>query len=110
MSDAPTLADVGSTAWSVVLAVVPLAGLFLTFQWLFLRLPAREVSRILAGTLIASLLQAAREQTRAKVAAIEAKRNFWLASTDLSVAMLGGGIASQPDAVIATTSSGTNAE
>lgn len=55
MSDAPTLADVGSTAWSVVLAVVPLAGLFLTFQWLFLRLPAREVSRILAGTLIASL-------------------------------------------------------
>ena len=44
---------------------------------------------------------------RAKVAGIEAKRNFWLASTDLSVAMLGGGnIASEPDAVIAATSSG----
>src|SRR6476646_5499669 len=38
-----------------------------------------------------ALLQAAREQLRAKVTGIEAKRNFWLASTDLSVAMLGGG-------------------
>jgi outer membrane protein TolC len=58
-----------------------------------------------------ALLQAAREQLRAKVAGIDAKRNFWLASTDLSVAMLGGGaIASEPDAVIAATSSSTNAE
>ncbi|MFZ1071593.1 MAG: TolC family protein, partial [Methyloceanibacter sp.] len=58
-----------------------------------------------------ALLQAAREQLRAKVTGIEAKRNFWLASTDLSVAMLGGGnIASEPDAVIAATSSSTNAE
>jgi outer membrane protein TolC len=58
-----------------------------------------------------ALLQAAREQVRAKVAGIEARRNFWLASTDLSVAMLGGGgIASEPDAVIAATSSATNAE
>jgi hypothetical protein len=45
-----------------------------------------------------------------KVAGIEAKRNFWLASTDLSVAMLGGGGASEPDAVNAATSSLTNAE
>ena len=52
-----------------------------------------------------ALLQAAREQVSAKVAGIEAKRNFWLASTDLSVAMLGGGaLASDPDAVIAATS------
>jgi outer membrane protein TolC len=58
-----------------------------------------------------ALLQAAREQLRAKVTGIEAKRNFWLASTDLSVATLGGGnIASEPDAVIAATSSSTNAE
>src|SRR6476660_743374 len=58
-----------------------------------------------------ALLQAAREQLRAKVTGIEAKRNFWLASTDLSVAMLGGGaIASEPDAVIAATSRSTNAE
>ena len=36
------------------------------------------------------------------MASIEAKRNFWLASTDLSVAVLGGGsFASEPDAVIA---------
>jgi outer membrane protein TolC len=58
-----------------------------------------------------ALLQAAREQVRAKVAGIEAKRNFWLASTNLSVAMLGGGaLASDPDTVIAATSSGTTAE
>ncbi len=57
------------------------------------------------------LLETARARSRAKVASIEAKRNFWLASTDLSVAMLGGGTpASEPDAVIAATSGGTNAE
>jgi outer membrane protein TolC len=38
-----------------------------------------------------ALLEAARAKATAKVASIEAKRNFWLASTDLSVAMLGGG-------------------
>ena len=54
-----------------------------------------------------ALLEAARAQAKAKVASIEAKRNFWLASTDLSVAMLGGGnLASEPDAVIAATSGG----
>jgi outer membrane protein TolC len=59
-----------------------------------------------------ALLQAAREQVRAKVAGIEAKRNFWLAPTELIVAMLGGGpLASEPDAVIAATcSSSTTAE
>jgi outer membrane protein TolC len=57
------------------------------------------------------LLETARERARAKVAGIEAKRNFWLASTDLSVAMLGGRtLASEPDAVLAATSSGTNPE
>jgi outer membrane protein TolC len=57
------------------------------------------------------LLETARERSRARVAGIEAKRNFWLASTDLSVAMLGGGaLASDPDTVIAATSSGTTAE
>jgi hypothetical protein len=58
------------------------------------------------------LLETAREQVRAKVAGIEAKRNFWLASTELIVAMLGGGpLASEPDAVIAATcSSSTTAE
>jgi len=49
-----------------------------------------------------ALLQAARERLRARVAGVEARRNFWLASTDLSVAMLGGGnLASAPDAVLA---------
>jgi outer membrane protein TolC len=58
-----------------------------------------------------ALLDAARNRARARVASIEAKRNFWLASANLSVAMLGGGnLASEPDAVIAATSGGTNAE
>lgn len=54
MNDALTLADLGSLAWSVALAVVPLVAVFVVFQWLFLDLPRREVSRILAGTLMAS--------------------------------------------------------
>ena len=46
-----------------------------------------------------ALLEAARARARAKVASIEAKRNFWLASTDLSVAVLGGGnVAAESDA------------
>lgn len=55
MSGAFALADVASTAWSVALAVVPLALAFLVLQVLFLQLPVKEVSRILTGTLIASL-------------------------------------------------------
>ena len=54
MSGALTLAEVGSLARSVVLAVLPLAALFALFQLLFLKLPRREVSRILTGTLMAS--------------------------------------------------------
>lgn len=54
MSDTLTLAGLGSLAWSVALAVLPLAALFLLFQRLFLNLPRREVVRILTGTLVAS--------------------------------------------------------
>ena len=54
MSAVEILAELGATAWSVALAVVPLAALFLAFQVFFLKLPAREVSRILKGTLVAS--------------------------------------------------------
>src|SRR4029078_10361652 len=58
-----------------------------------------------------ALLEAARARAKAKVASIEAKRNFWPAPTGRSGAVLGGGpLASEPDAVIAATSSGTNAE
>lgn len=42
-----------------------------------------------------ALLETTRANAAAKVAAIEAKRNFWLASTDLSVAVLGGGSLTQ---------------
>jgi hypothetical protein len=55
MIDAPLLTDIGRTAWSVAIAVLPLAALFLVFQALFLRLPRSEVARILTGTLVASL-------------------------------------------------------
>lgn len=54
MSDALTLPELGGVAWSVALAVLPLAALFMVFQLLFLELPRREVSRILTGTLMAS--------------------------------------------------------
>ena len=54
MSDTPVLSDLGRTAWSVALAVLPLVALFMIFQLLFLKLPRREVSRILTGTLVAS--------------------------------------------------------
>lgn len=43
------------TAHSVVVAVVPLVLVFLVFQALLLKLPAREVARILKGTLAAAL-------------------------------------------------------
>ena len=48
------LSVLGHTALGVLLAVVPLAALFLIFQVLFLGLPRREVIRILTGTLIAA--------------------------------------------------------
>ena len=47
------LAHFIDTAESVLLAVLPLAVLFLLFQVLFLQLPVREVTRILTGTLVA---------------------------------------------------------
>lgn len=55
MSAQGLLAQLAETAWSVALAVLPLALLFLVFQALFLRLPVREVKRVLAGTLLAAL-------------------------------------------------------
>lgn len=55
MSEALTVASLGGAAWSVVLAMLPLVIFFLVFQALFLQLPAKEVARILTGTLIASL-------------------------------------------------------
>ena len=58
-----------------------------------------------------ALLQAAREQRKSQGREHRGQADFWLASTDLSVAVLGGGsFASEPDAVIAATSSATNAE
>ena len=55
MSAPDPLAQLADTAGSVVLAVLPLAVLFLVFQVLFLQLPVREVKRVLAGTLVAAL-------------------------------------------------------
>ncbi len=55
LTDTSFLADLGTTAWSVLLAVMPLAVIFLIFQTLFLDLPRKEVARILMGTLIAAV-------------------------------------------------------
>ncbi len=54
MNDTLTLAEAGRLVWGVALAVLPLAVLFALFQVLFLKLPRREVSRIVTGTLMAS--------------------------------------------------------
>jgi outer membrane protein TolC len=40
-----------------------------------------------------ALLAEARQRINATVAAIDAKRDFWLASTDLTMAVIGGGVA-----------------
>jgi hypothetical protein len=55
MSGAPGFAYVADTAWSVLLAVLPLVTFFLAMQVLFLQLPVREVSRMLAGAALAAL-------------------------------------------------------
>jgi outer membrane protein TolC len=51
-----------------------------------------------------TLLQTARESDAAKVASIEAKRNFWLAATNLSAAVLGGGNLSSVNGTLLTAS------
>lgn len=48
------LEALGDTARGVALAVGPLVVFFVAFQLLFLKLPKREVGRILKGTLLAS--------------------------------------------------------
>jgi outer membrane protein TolC len=59
-----------------------------------------------------ALLDAARNRARARVASIEVKRNFWLASADLKAAVLGGGsnFVAESGAVVAASGGGTNAE
>lgn len=54
MRDATFLSELGSAAWSVALAVLPLAALFIIFQFLLLKLPRKEVARILTGALVTS--------------------------------------------------------
>jgi outer membrane protein TolC len=56
-----------------------------------------------------ALLQAAREDAMAQVASIEARRNFWIAYTDLSVAVLGGGDLSPGPQTTITASAGAEA-
>lgn len=57
-----------------------------------------------------ALLEAARENAASKVASIEAKRNFWLAYTDLSVALLGVGSLSRLDGTIIADASGGSSD
>jgi outer membrane protein TolC len=56
-----------------------------------------------------ALLEAARAKATAQVAAIEAKRNFWLAAADLSAVMLGGGSLSQDSSTILAANTGETA-
>ena len=48
---------------------------------------------------LSQLLIDARERISSNIAAIEAKRDFWLAATDLHVAIVGGGISGQSESV-----------
>ncbi len=57
-----------------------------------------------------ALLEAARANEASKVTSIEAKRNFWLAYTDLSVAVLGGGTLSQVDGAIVADAGGAGTD
>lgn len=54
MIETPFLEELGQTAWSVVMAVLPLAVLFMIFQIFLLRLPRKDVREILTGTLMAA--------------------------------------------------------
>ena len=54
MTAASLLAELEAAGWSVLVAVMPLAVLFLLFQVLLLRLPRRSVRDILVGTLVAA--------------------------------------------------------
>jgi len=47
--------EIATTAWSVILAVVPLVVLFLAFQFFLLRLPRKQIAEILTGTAIAAI-------------------------------------------------------
>lgn len=55
MSGPSALELIANDAWSVIVAVAPLVLVFLAFQAIVLRLPAREVARLLGGTVIAAL-------------------------------------------------------
>lgn len=46
--------EIAATAWSVAVAVAPLAALFLIFQTFLLKLPREQVANILKGTAVAS--------------------------------------------------------
>lgn len=54
MIETRLLDQLGSTAWSVVMAVLPLAVLFMLFQIFLLDLPRKDVQRILIGTATAA--------------------------------------------------------
>jgi len=55
MIDLPILSNLARTAVSVVLAILPIAAVFVVFQLWLLRLPRAEVIRIVLGTLLASM-------------------------------------------------------
>jgi hypothetical protein len=54
MNEISLLEELGATAWSVVMAVLPLTVLFMVFQIFLLNLPRKDVREILTGTLVAA--------------------------------------------------------
>ncbi len=56
-----------------------------------------------------SLLTEARQRIAANIAAIEAQRDFWLASADLDAALIGGGGGSDENTTMATAGAANTA-
>lgn len=54
MTAVALLEELGAIAWSVTMAVLPLAALFMIFQIFVLGLPRRDVRNILTGTALAA--------------------------------------------------------
>lgn len=54
MTGISLLSELTDTAWSVVMAVLPLAALFVAFQLFLLGLPRKQIRGILIGTLFAT--------------------------------------------------------
>lgn len=55
MVSGPLIEEIIATAWSVGIAIAPLAVLFVSFQLFLLKLPREQVVEVLAGSVVAAI-------------------------------------------------------